>query len=701
MKNILFALLVIGIVFSFVRLFQQEGRHEWKGYQKVFKSMELEAAHKRLEETTDEKSRLKLQESLALLERSGVEIKQVFLEHLDVADRCQSCHLGIADMRYTDAPQPFTQHTDPFLDSHPVYKFGCTICHQGQGRGTTTEGGHGYEENWKDPLVPIASIEASCIQCHSDLKSFDAPTLVQGQDLIERYGCLGCHEGRIFGEEEKTGYALDNIGAKVKPEWIARFLKDPKAYSAETRMPNFRLSDQEIGQLQDYLKALGEKALDMYQGEIADSLQDLEEARRRGQELAKELACTTCHTIEAIPKEDRLFAADNIGTELSRVGSKVKKEVLRRILKDPNEFQPDIGMPTYRLMDEDITALTAFLQSLQWEVEPGGLPENQGSSPPIQSAEGAEVPEVILTGRQLIQFRNCGGGHEGNGIIKGERGPSWDGMGSKSLIEFDFGEKPYSVEYSKLAWIKEKIMNPRGFRDTLKMPYFDLPEEDVEAIRTVLLGLTDREIPDAYKVADKDLDKPSIYVPKVGPVGSLLEDLKCLECHTIQGEGGNVGPILSDESNRAKRAWLEGFLKKPVEIRPMFAARMPYLKLSEEEISILADFIEMTLVNNDQREGIIDEENVSESSVTQGDELFNRKYGCAACHVIQLGVGGLTGPSMVGSQERLKGDWVYAYLKDPQTIIQDAMMPNYVLTHEELKAMTDYLMSITSVFDEE
>ena len=57
-------------------------------------------------------------------------------------DRCTSCHLGIENPGFVDAPQPFTTHPDLDLyitsaSSHPMDRFGCTSCHAGRGRGTT------------------------------------------------------------------------------------------------------------------------------------------------------------------------------------------------------------------------------------------------------------------------------------------------------------------------------------------------------------------------------------------------------------------------------------------------------------------------------------------------------------------------------------------------------------------------------------
>ena len=105
---------------------------------------------------------------------------------------------------------------------HPAEKFGCSSCHQGQGRGTTFTAAfhspndskameewkksHGWDPTdhtflWDFPMHPTRFIESSCLKCHhqvTDLYGADnrneAPKLLRGYNLIKENGCFGCHE---------------------------------------------------------------------------------------------------------------------------------------------------------------------------------------------------------------------------------------------------------------------------------------------------------------------------------------------------------------------------------------------------------------------------------------------------------------------------------------------------------------------------
>lgn len=349
-------------------------------------------------------------------------------------------------------------------------------------------------------------------------------------------------------------------------------------------------------------------------------------------------------------------------------------------------------MPAYRLSDKEARELTLFLETLRWE-EADHQRSKKGEPFQRPNVSHGAGPEEAESGRRLIMKSNCVGCHEIKGIKNGERGPAWDGIASRPLRKFDFGENPDQVEMSKAAWIKAKILKPRSFRDSLKMPNLDISEEDATAITTALLGLTDKKIPKKYVKKDKGTAVPPVRIPTKGPVGKLWKELQCRRCHTVGGAGGNIGPELAFEGSRVKHDWLVRYLEKPEPIRPISAARMPDLKLSKQEAALLSDFIRMSLVDDELPVDIVPEGKISKKTYKRGKKLFSRKYGCLGCHQVN-GRGGKIGPDLSSLGNRLQGDWVYAYLKNPQSVIPDAMMPNFALKDEDAMALTEYLLSL-------
>src|SRR6185436_18168884 len=49
------------------------------------------------------------------------------------------------------------------------------------------------------------------------------------------------------------GPNLRGVASKVNPNWLYAWIKDPKAYWSETRMPNLRLSDQDAADIVAYV----------------------------------------------------------------------------------------------------------------------------------------------------------------------------------------------------------------------------------------------------------------------------------------------------------------------------------------------------------------------------------------------------------------------------------------------------------------
>jgi len=82
-----------------------------------------------------------------------------------------------------------------------------------------------------------------------------AKTVALGQVLYEeKYGCNGCHS--IGPDGGKVGPPLDRAGFRLNGTWVYRWLKNPQAMNAETRMPALGLSDADAKAVTLYLTTL-------------------------------------------------------------------------------------------------------------------------------------------------------------------------------------------------------------------------------------------------------------------------------------------------------------------------------------------------------------------------------------------------------------------------------------------------------------
>lgn len=229
---------------------------EWKRYQRGYKTVAAAVAQ------TDRE--------LEQIRTAPLAIKQIVVEQLkrtSHVDRCITCHLGSDDPRLALADQPFRYCFQ--LANHPAERFGCTVCHLGQGFATTKDAAHGYEKHWHEPLLQGEYIQASCGKCHFDAYVEGAPMLAVGKRLYDFYGCNNCH--KIYRSGGTAGPDLTKIGAKqgnwydwgqdhpermTSIEWLFKHFKNSQYYDPQSKMTSYDMNDTNAKALTIYMLSL-------------------------------------------------------------------------------------------------------------------------------------------------------------------------------------------------------------------------------------------------------------------------------------------------------------------------------------------------------------------------------------------------------------------------------------------------------------
>jgi len=187
------------LLVSFAIAFGMDYNAEWKKYQKQYYKMAADAAEK-----AGNKDEVKKWRSQPL------EIKQIISKDLGKVDRCITCHVGMDEYTNPTMKNDFKEHpykAHPKIEilgkAHPFTKYGCTICHQGQGLATTVKDGHGKVHNWERPMLEGPRVQASCARCHQNFEKLPgAEVAAKGKKLFYEHGCQGCH-------------AVNNVGGVV------------------------------------------------------------------------------------------------------------------------------------------------------------------------------------------------------------------------------------------------------------------------------------------------------------------------------------------------------------------------------------------------------------------------------------------------------------------------------------------------------
>ncbi len=247
MKKLLLASSLVTLLFLVASGLSENVFVSWKGYQKEYARLFAERA------TDPERKQVS--------GKTPIELQQIVVPDLGAFDRCVTCHLGMDNPLMADAPNPYRTHSGNILKVHPPERFGCTICHRGQGAAVNFREAKAVDADWDYPLLPRELSESSCGICHDPkaLGSAGAPALALGARLFEEMGCHGCH--RLGGLGGSFGAPLDSVGRKTRHQlvmanmpgekttyrWLKLHFEDPQGIVAGSLMkPDYPTEEEAL-----------------------------------------------------------------------------------------------------------------------------------------------------------------------------------------------------------------------------------------------------------------------------------------------------------------------------------------------------------------------------------------------------------------------------------------------------------------------
>jgi len=628
-----------------------------------------------------------------LLADYSPKIDQVWIPGMNVVDRCTTCHQGMTQPSLADAsvPQPFRAH--PPIP-HNVREWGCTICHRGQGPATEVAEAHETTLAWEQPILPAHFLQASCGSCHyADLK--ETPQLSRGRELLSRLNCQACH--KLNGlEPPMLGPDLSSVGYKVSREWIYKWLKEPRTVldkdgnvvvngienEDETRMPKFRLKDEEIVALTAFLSAQEAKPLGNHtiNPAVVATWSRKPDLLSQGELRFRQMMCTTCHSLAVTRAGETKLIGGDIGPELTKVGNKINEPWLVSWLRNPQGYLAHNNMPRYGWSDEDLYKVSQYVMK---QLTDSDL---LSTVPKLEPA----TPDEIKNGKRLFLEKGCASCHSIAGVTpQKDFGPDLTALGAKNASELEFGKA--KITHNLLSYIQAKLQDPVSVNPVSRMPQYTWNQADLDAVTTALLSQTGPKPTSALQ----HLTVPKVeasYRP-VGDFAEVYERYKCYACHRFNGFGGTLAPDLSYEGSRAQKKWITEFLKNPQTIRPTLVLRMPQFNMADKEVNIIAEYLALAVQKPDVNPQSVDARQFTPAMVSMGKQLYEVKYQCQSCHTIG-GTGGYVGPNLNNAGNWLTPAWIEAWLRNPQALQPEAIEPRRNFTEDEIRALTAYLMTL-------
>ncbi len=361
----LWAFAILGLVNAalFLTAMWRDYDREWKRHQKAFFTLEGRKARTAREEEAVRGRRY--------------ELVQIPVAGSSRMDRCITCHMGVEDPRFADAPQPFRTH--PEIPKHPLEKFGCTVCHWGQDMATTTRDAHGRVPFWDEPLLEAEYRQSPCGACHLGGDVPGAPVLAQGRQLYQQRGCPACH--RIRGLGGIVGPDLTFVGGRRRdPEWHLHHFRDPQATSPGSTMPPSKeLLEAELKALTVYMLSLREMPSALLAStpvaasappaaakvptivSKASSGGSLSPARLdRARAIYSQKGCAACHAIGGV--------GGKVGPDLTTEGTKPGRDLgwhVKHFQNPAAVVSGSIMPPLADLAGDDLKALAEYMLSLK------------------------------------------------------------------------------------------------------------------------------------------------------------------------------------------------------------------------------------------------------------------------------------------------------------------------------------------------
>ena len=664
---------------------------------------------------------------------------QISVPDANLVDRCQTCHIGVSltmtgleltpvsmslpNQKPDQYARAFVTHPRPeLLRIHDPAKFGCTLCHGGNGRETASvERAHGNYKNWPRPLYPKGYIETGCQTCHMADRVLAgttelADTLDRAKDMY-RQGCVGCHRYPGFEDERDE---LKSVAAQTRT-LEQRKKNNLRQITSKQGQADVALTDEDARRLRQEVRNLN---LDNSQIDI-----QLEQLDQRTRDLLRE--------------------EKKVGHNFKEIRQKLNPNWLPFFITGSGRATG----PTATNY-EQARAIAAYL----WQA---------GIQDPIAKQE----PGDPARGKELVERRGCLGCHgiaaDPTLAVRKPNLPNFSGPIPSTLTIV--GEGPiignfFTISFSragerdKYDYLVRWIQNPRqrirpycplekkdiGPEDYAKhgLPYqFDLDHDRCPNDGQIMqvqqesgmpnLRLTLEESRDiaTYLVSLKQKDpnafpQDSLDDPKLKEQGKVwVRYYGCAGCHEIAGfeeddpiaadmtyEGSrrveqlNFGPVrhmaesgkepitAHEDQERlpggpAKEPWysLKGFVEHELAepnvydsstAKPMEKAHMPNARLAPLQTRALTMF----LLGSQKTQ--LPEEYIYKPSDARGDIQRGwwviRKYNCMGCHQILPGQQTVVmsvpyykdhpeqlPPSLITEGARVSPEWLARFLKNP------------------------------------
>jgi len=396
-----------------------------------------------------------------------------------------------------------------------------------------------------------------------------------------------------------------------------------------------------------------------------------------GRNLLAREGCVHCHTVK-LPDGSQMKATDD-PPSLSHIADKTTREWIFAWLKDPQAYASTATMPNFKLSDDDLRDISAFLVANSTPLAGDTLTVSaKAASDP--SAGGSLYGESFCASCHAVQ--NAAGN-----MVGGDVGPELTKVGTKVRPE----------------WLQAWLRNPRVYDPETAMPHYRFNDAQVATLSGFLEAKTDSDL-----LSNVHLEAPT--PEQIAHGKRLVSDYGCASCHEIAGikKPENFAPELSRIGSKPITQliflpgmqhtlpdYIAGKIKQPRAFSP--GLKMPQYTFTAAQIDALTTEL---LSLNDRSYTL--PPSLAVAATHESDYQPAGKAGklmtdlaCFSCHRIN-GHGADMAPDLTWEGSSVQRDWLVQFLKNPGTLRPALIrrMPRFNFTDAEVNELTDYIMTV-------
>ena len=197
--------------------------------------------------------------------------------------------------------------------------------------------------------------------------------------------------------------------------------------------------------------------------------------------------------------------------------------------------------------------------------------------------------------------------------------------------------------------------------------------------------------------------------------GSAILTQRCAGCHNLTGPAPQTlkelwarkAPDLFYAGNKFRAEWLRAWLVKPTRIRVAGEFYADHVRSGEKSDEVDpgtlephpalnpadADAVTQALMRLKPHDDLIAAETIEPGSISKsmGEMAFDKFLGCMACHEVEPGFGGASGPELYTAARRLQPAFIASYIRSPQAWDPKIWMPNKHVSDPNIVKLTHYL----------